>query len=80
MPPIYTLGEEGVTAIEIKIGAIVKVTVPEAGPAPAVREAVMFVVPRATPVATPEADIVAFEVSDEVQVTILEISAVEVSE
>ena len=64
------------TAIEDKIGETVNVEAPKKE----LKEAVMVAVPTATPVASPEADIVAFKVFDELQVTVLEISCVELSE
>ena len=71
----------GVIAIEDKVGATVNVEVPETEPLPGLKEAVMVVVPKPTPVANPEDDMVAFATFDELQeVTAFVISADVLSE
>jgi len=78
--PVYTPGEAGVIAIEDKVGITANDKVPEIRVPAELRVAVIVVVPTATPVAIPDTEIVAFEVSDELQATELEISAVVPSE
>ena len=71
------------TAIEDKVGgtiAAVSAEVPEKVFPPELKEAVMVAGPAATAVASPETDIVAVDVFDELQVTVLEMSFVEPSE
>ena len=78
--PTNSLPGEGVIAIEDRVGRTVNDEVPEIRLPAELRVAVMVVVPTATPAAKPKADIVAFAMFDELQATVLEISAVEASE